>query len=117
MLSINSVYRFIASPAGTHFWHSHSGAQRTDGLLGPLIVHQSRTRDEHSDLYDLDLPEHVILLLDWLEEVVMNRFTSHHHQAGDNKPGSILINGKYERMHYNNIFAIDKTISNDDISK
>ena len=98
--------RFVASPAGTHFWHSHSGGQRTDGLMGPLIVHPSQSRDPHRDLYDLDLPEHVIMMHDWLVEVVTNRFTSHHHQGGDNKPRNILINGKYELLTYCNIFNI-----------
>jgi FtsP/CotA-like multicopper oxidase with cupredoxin domain len=32
------TYRFVAEPAGTHFWHSHHGVQRPEGLLGPLIV-------------------------------------------------------------------------------
>eukprot|EP01060_Flectonema_neradi_P003697 TRINITY_DN1239_c0_g1_i2.p1 TRINITY_DN1239_c0_g1~~TRINITY_DN1239_c0_g1_i2.p1 ORF type:complete len:648 (+),score=118.20 TRINITY_DN1239_c0_g1_i2:76-2019(+) len=31
-------YRFIAEPAGTHFWHAHHGILRSDGLFGPLIV-------------------------------------------------------------------------------
>ena len=31
-------YRFIAEPAGTHFWHAHHGIMRSDGLFGPLIV-------------------------------------------------------------------------------
>ena len=97
------VTRFVASPAGTHFWHSHSGSQRTDGLMGPLIVHQSRSRDPHRDLYDLDLHEHVIMMFDWLNEVAINRVTSHHHQGGDSTPGSILINGKYWLLQYENI--------------
>ena len=32
------TYRFKAAPAGTHWYHAHSGAQRSDGLYGPLIV-------------------------------------------------------------------------------
>ncbi|KXJ06536.1 L-ascorbate oxidase [Exaiptasia diaphana] len=33
-------YRFVANPAGTHWYHSHLEAQRADGLFGPLIVHR-----------------------------------------------------------------------------
>jgi FtsP/CotA-like multicopper oxidase with cupredoxin domain len=29
---------FVASPAGTHFWHSHAGMHIADGITGPLIV-------------------------------------------------------------------------------
>jgi len=28
------TYRFIAEPAGTHWYHSHQAIQRTDGLYG-----------------------------------------------------------------------------------
>ncbi|KAF9729595.1 hypothetical protein PMIN06_007599 [Paraphaeosphaeria minitans] len=32
-------YRFVANPAGTHWWHSHEKAQYTDGLRGKMIIH------------------------------------------------------------------------------
>jgi FtsP/CotA-like multicopper oxidase with cupredoxin domain len=32
------TYRFVADPAGTHFYHAHHGVQRPDGLNGALIV-------------------------------------------------------------------------------
>jgi iron transport multicopper oxidase len=32
-------YKFIASPAGTHWYHSHDKGQYPDGLRGKLIVH------------------------------------------------------------------------------
>lgn len=32
------VYKFRATELGTHWYHSHSGEQRTEGLYGPLIV-------------------------------------------------------------------------------
>ncbi|XP_048753990.2 uncharacterized protein LOC125665390 [Ostrea edulis] len=31
-------YRFVASPAGTHWYHGHSASLRSDGLAGALIV-------------------------------------------------------------------------------
>jgi FtsP/CotA-like multicopper oxidase with cupredoxin domain len=31
-------YRFIAEPAGTFWYHAHTGEQYADGLRGPLIV-------------------------------------------------------------------------------
>ena len=34
------TYRFIATPAGTHWWHSHFQNQRVDGFYGFLIVHK-----------------------------------------------------------------------------
>ena len=32
------VYRFKASPSGTHWYHSHHGAMRREGLSGAFIV-------------------------------------------------------------------------------
>ncbi|EFX81872.1 hypothetical protein DAPPUDRAFT_49503, partial [Daphnia pulex] len=89
-------YNFIAENPGTHFYHSHSGIsfQRADGVFGSLIVRQSRQNDPHSSLYDYDLPEHVMLVSDWLGELGVAKFVAHHHDDGDNKPTSMIINGR-----------------------
>lgn len=38
--------------------------------------------------------EHIITLNDWINETSISKFISHHHNEGNNKPTSILINGK-----------------------
>lgn len=87
-------YNFLADNPGTHFYHSHMGFQRADGVFGPLVVRQSRQMDPHSRLYDYDLSEHVIMISDWLGELGVAKFVAHHHDDGDNKPTSMIINGK-----------------------
>ena len=97
MLLTTSWYafpRFIAKDPGTYWWHSHAGLQRSNGLFGHFIVRQKPSRDPHSVLYDYDLPEHVMSITDWLVEMTANRFAAHHHDDGDNKPASMLINGE-----------------------
>ena len=32
------TYIFQAEPAGTHWYHSHSGSQRNEGVYGSLMV-------------------------------------------------------------------------------
>jgi len=32
------VYEFLATPAGTHWYHSHVGVQYGNGLFGPLVI-------------------------------------------------------------------------------
>jgi L-ascorbate oxidase len=59
-----------------------------------LIVRQSRQSDPQSALFDYDLPEHVMLVSDWLGELGVSKFVAHHHDDGDNKPSSMLINGR-----------------------
>jgi len=58
-------YHYKATPPGTHWYHAHSGAQRTDGLVGALIVKES-TPDSR---YTIDLPDqHTLILADWFLE-------------------------------------------------
>lgn len=87
-------YKFYADNAGTHFWHSHTGVQRGDGALGPLIVRLPATLDIHYKLYDFDKPDHLIVLQDWTSITGLSMFNSHYHSTGDNKPKNILINGR-----------------------
>ncbi|XP_033112326.1 laccase-2-like [Anneissia japonica] len=86
------LYTFNANPPGTHWWHSHAGMQRADGLFGPLIVKKPKSGDTYSRLYDYD--EHVLLVNDWLHELTIERFSKYHHSIGSNSADSILINGK-----------------------
>ena len=51
------VYEFKATPAGTHWYHSHAGVQYSDGLFGPLIVDEPRRRH-----YDR---EEIVFINDW----------------------------------------------------
>lgn len=103
-------YDFIATEAGTHFWHSHSGFQRGDGVFGPLIVRTSPKANWHKDLYDID--EHIIQISDWTHELGIDKFLNHHYAGGDNKPPNILINGLGRftiNRNGNNISAIMPT--------
>lgn len=68
--------------------------QRGDGVFGAFIVRQPPSRELHHGNYDLDLPEHNIIVNDWWERETAPSFAYHHHGIGDNKPASMLINGK-----------------------
>ncbi|XP_065895225.1 uncharacterized protein [Dysidea avara] len=67
------TYTFEASPAGTHWYHAHTSAHRTDGLYGALIV-----RDIEfffPGLYDTDIAsQHTLILMDWQREPSVNLF-------------------------------------------
>lgn len=56
------TYKFqVNEIPGTYFWHAHSGAQRADGLAGPLIV---RPRVTPNAVPKVD-GEMTVLLMDW----------------------------------------------------
>ncbi|CAG0892122.1 unnamed protein product [Darwinula stevensoni] len=86
------LYSFRAHPAGSHFWHSHSGVQRGDGVYGALAVRRARIADPLASHYDEDAD--FLVLADWLPETSVANFASHHHASGDNKPDGILVNGR-----------------------
>jgi L-ascorbate oxidase len=101
-------YHFNVHNAGTHFWHSHSGFQRSDGTFGPFIVRVPGEDDPHSSLYDYDLSNHVITILDWTKEVGTDKFMSHMQNDAGNKPDTILVNGLGRFKHFDS--ANDTTI-------
>lgn len=73
-------YIFKAYPPGTFWYHSHSGAQRTDGMYGALIVLESSTTIQ-SDLGIMfeDFPaKHTLSFLDWQREESLDLFTKVH---------------------------------------
>ncbi|KAK7500483.1 hypothetical protein BaRGS_00008390, partial [Batillaria attramentaria] len=89
------TYEFMAAPAGTHWYHAHTGMQLADGLFGAFIVRQPPNYDPNDNLYDLDLPEHVVVVYDWLPELAMTRYvTLMHDQFDVALPRSVLVNGR-----------------------
>ena len=61
-------YTFKAEKVGTHWYHSHTGGQYTDGLLGPLIV------DDPNDPYQHITEEHILMLSEWYHQSVIDTF-------------------------------------------
>ncbi|XP_071793343.1 uncharacterized protein [Asterias amurensis] len=86
-------YNFTQYEPGTHWFHSHSGLQRGDGLMGSFIIRESTRSDPHGSLYDVDQAEDVIFLNDWYHETMVTLFQQ---ETWAHAPGvsSILINGK-----------------------
>lgn len=57
------VYRFKAEPHGTHWYHSHTGVQYSNGLFGPLIVEEKD--NPYKDRYDYD---RIVMINDWFHQ-------------------------------------------------
>jgi len=62
MPGVTMRYKFTAQPVGTHWWHSHSGMQRNDGLFGALIVRPRPTEEEEEEAV---IDRHVLVINDF----------------------------------------------------
>ena len=60
-------YIFKAFPSGSHWYHSHTPIQRTDGLFGALVVLERNRPAIVAELGEFyDIPEnHTLTILDW----------------------------------------------------
>ncbi|GFO41365.1 laccase [Plakobranchus ocellatus] len=88
------TYSFKAADAGTHFWHSHAAIQRSDGLFGSMIIRQPISMDPHASLFDVDIPEHTIMLNDWSKRMSVESFVSLFHTEELPYASGILVNGR-----------------------
>ena len=76
-------YIFKAEPSGTHWYHSHTGVQRSDGLFGALTVKelpakesQIRAALQQQLRQYIDRPaEHTIIIADWFREDSMAAYS------------------------------------------
>lgn len=103
----DTSYRYIfrAVNTGTHWYHSHVGMQRSDGIFGALIIREPKSELPPSiqKYYSSDLEDCVMIVQDWDHKIGSNIFSSFHHSIGNNKPKNILINGKGRYIdHLNN---------------
>ena len=88
-------YEFTADMIGTHWYHSHTGGQYTDGLLGMLIV------EDPFDPYK-DYPEYTMHLREWYHndvedvfDIFMNYPTKRYNPLAPFVTGLINDKGRY----------------------
>ncbi|XP_021372443.1 L-ascorbate oxidase-like isoform X2 [Mizuhopecten yessoensis] len=62
------TYSFLAEPSGTHWYHSHHGAQRTEGLTGALVVLERTGEEEKEEANQNKKTEFLMFLQDWFHE-------------------------------------------------
>ncbi|XP_036340718.1 laccase-10 [Rhagoletis pomonella] len=83
-------YQFNAERAGSVWYHSHVGLQSEMGVGGSFVIRQPVLSDQQAYLYDFDLPEHTLLIQDY---IYGNDFS---------RARNFLINGK-GRNHASNL--------------
>ncbi|XP_046680736.1 laccase-3-like [Homalodisca vitripennis] len=94
-------YTFIADDPGLHFYHSHDGLQKVDGIVGGLMIRVPRADDVNSNLYDFDLPSHMIVVQDWHHLVADAMLPGLRYDRTDQRPLTYLINGRGQYLTRN----------------
>jgi hypothetical protein len=67
------------------------GVQLTDGIFGALIVRQSARRDPHFKEYDVDDPNHVIVINEWSHRFAIQQLLEPNPATSS---ASFLVNGR-----------------------
>ncbi|XP_043281770.1 laccase-4-like isoform X2 [Venturia canescens] len=83
-------YKFRASSPGTHLWRAHSASDMTNGIFGSLIVRQADMLEPHRSLYDIDDPNHVVLISPWHHAIVTEGASTRMQR----KAAILLVNGR-----------------------
>ena len=99
--STSFEYNFAALDPGTHIWHAHAGTQRADGLFGAIVVRQYDNENVYAGAYDYDLMEHIMIVNEWINDTSASKLTAHEVNDGNNKPDSMLINGRGVLVNFN----------------
>ncbi|XP_069675364.1 uncharacterized protein [Periplaneta americana] len=87
-------YDFLANNEGTHYWHSHSGLQKLDGIQGNLVIRIPKSTDPNGNTYDTDYPEHTLMVSDWMNTTAEERFPSLYRKEPGQLPATFLLDGR-----------------------
>ena len=88
------TYRFIANPIGTHWYHSHHGIQRPDGLFGALIIHQNSQIPIEENLHKkiCNDRQSILIINEWFhqhnEDILLQRIGPGFRSNGPQKPAN-----------------------------
>lgn len=92
------TYEFkILGQAGTYWYHSHQGAQASDGLLGPLVVHSKKERSLQKISYGTD---RVVMIQDHYHDLtgaLLMKYLEPDRENAEPVPDGALINGMNSR--------------------
>ncbi|KAF8608186.1 laccase 16 [Ceratobasidium sp. AG-I] len=78
--------------AGTHWYHSHLGAQYVDGVRSAIVIYDPN--DPHKALYDVDDASTVIQLSDWYHRPSNGLVEEYFKSGQEPVPDAGLINGR-----------------------
>lgn len=89
------TYEFkVDGQSGTYWYHSHHGAQSSDGLHGPFIIHSKEEKQMQKIEYDTD---RVVMVSDYYHDIssdLLMRYLASDAENVEPVPDGALINGR-----------------------
>jgi hypothetical protein len=70
------------------------GLQKLDGIQGNLVIRTPKSKDLNGNQYDVDVPEHVLMILDWMNTTAEERFPGLRQRQPGQMPITFLLEGR-----------------------
>ena len=70
------------------------GLQKLDGIQGNLVVRTPKSVDRNGNTYDVDVPEHTLMVLDWMNTTAEERFPGLSRREVGQLPITFLLDGR-----------------------
>ena len=74
------------------------GLQKLDGIQGSIVVRKPKSTDLNGDTYDLDVPDHTLLILDWINTTAGERFPGLLQRLPGQEPITFLLEDRGPTM-------------------
>jgi hypothetical protein len=71
-----------------------SGLQKLDGIEGNLVIRKPKSTDLNGNRYDVDIPEHTLMILDWMNTTAEERFPGLLRREPGQLPTTFLLDGR-----------------------
>jgi hypothetical protein len=70
------------------------GLQKLDGIQGNLVIRTPKSTDRNGNTYDVDVPEHTLMILDWMNTTAEERFPGLSQREPGQMPITFLLEGR-----------------------
>jgi hypothetical protein len=70
------------------------GLQKLDGIQGNLVIRTPKSTDPNGIKYDMDVPEHTLMILDWINTTAEEMFPGLQQSLPGDLPITFLLEGR-----------------------
>jgi hypothetical protein len=70
------------------------GLQKLDGIQGNLVIRTPKSTDPNRNKYDVDIPDHTLMILDWMNTTAEERFPGLLQRLPGQLPITFLLEGR-----------------------